>query len=265
MMDKKEVCFIPQIEYIVYRKCTPSWKMNEQFLSECGISYVISGKARFTINGKYYDVIPGDLLCLPHSCIRKATTFPDQLMHSYAVNFLLKDISGKSMELPFPILNHIGINKNLINIFNELVFTWLDRQPGYIIKTSALFLSIVHILYELIVYNINTTTRDYRIMKTERFIAKHYTDKLTVKSLAEMVGLNASYFGTLFNRETNFSVNRYITKTRLRNAENMLRSGDFKVKEVAEHCGYSDVYHFYKQFRAFLGFPPSQCIPKRQN
>jgi hypothetical protein len=34
-------------------------------------------------------------------------------------------------------------------------------------------------------------------------------------------------------------------------------------RDVAtEEYGYCDVYYFYKQFKALLGFAPSQCIPK---
>jgi transcriptional regulator GlxA family with amidase domain len=42
----------------------------------------------------------------------------------------------------------------------------------------------------------------------------------------------------------------------------MLQTGNLKVREVAEQCGFSDVVHFYKSFRALRGFPPSRCIPK---
>jgi YesN/AraC family two-component response regulator len=103
---------------------------------------------------------------------------------------------------------------------------------------------------------------DYRIGKVTRYIALHYADKLTVKNLARQVRLDLDYFGHLFKRETGMTVHQYINKVRIRNAENMLKSGNYKVQEVAEHCGFSDVFHFYKSFKALRGFPPSRCIPK---
>jgi transcriptional regulator GlxA family with amidase domain len=50
---------------------------------------------------------------------------------------------------------------------------------------------------------------------------------------------------------------------RVRNAESMLQSGSYKVREVADHCGFSDVIHFYKSFIAIRGFPPSKYKPKK--
>jgi AraC-like DNA-binding protein len=43
----------------------------------------------------------------------------------------------------------------------------------------------------------------------------------------------------------------------------MLRSGEFKVWEIAERCGYNDIFHFYKQFKQICGVSPSSCIPKK--
>jgi transcriptional regulator GlxA family with amidase domain len=43
----------------------------------------------------------------------------------------------------------------------------------------------------------------------------------------------------------------------------MLQSVNYKIHEVAEQCGFSDVVHFYKSFKAIRGFPPSRCKPKK--
>jgi AraC-like DNA-binding protein len=52
----------------------------------------------------------------------------------------------------------------------------------------------------------------------------------------------ADSFDHLFKRETGMSIHQYINKVRTRNAENMLKSGNYKVEEIAEHCGLSDVF-----------------------
>jgi YesN/AraC family two-component response regulator len=129
-------------------------------------------------------------------------------------------------------------------------------------KARALLMLIIHRLSEIIVYDMDAEPGDYRVGKITRHIAMHYADKLTVKDLAKQVRLDLDYFGHLFKRETGLTVHQYITKIRIRNAENMLQSGNYKVQEVAENCGFSDVFHFYKSFKALRGFPPSRCIPK---
>jgi AraC-like DNA-binding protein len=121
---------------------------------------------------------------------------------------------------------------------------------------------ILHRLSEILVFNVDSKAGDYRINKATQAIAMHYPDRLTVKGLASQVQLDEVYFGHLFKRETGMTVHQYIMRIRIRNAENMLQTGNYKVCEAAEQCGFSDVVHFYKSFRALRGFPPSRCIPK---
>jgi two-component system response regulator YesN len=75
----------------------------------------------------------------------------------------------------------------------------------------------------------------------------------------DLAGLNAFYFGSLFKRETGLSMCQFLARIRVKNAEKMLLSGDYKnAEEVAYGCGYADVFHFYKQFKAVKGLPFSR-------
>jgi YesN/AraC family two-component response regulator len=181
------------------------------------------------------------------------------------VNFRLRDPKGRDIKLPFSLITHIGHREDLIHLFQEFVFTWMERQPGYLIKAHGMFLLILHRIYELLVYNTDSETVDFRIKKVTRYIAAHYAEMLSVKEMAAMTGLNTVYFGALFKQETGLTMSRYLINTRVRNAENMLRSGEYKVGEAAERCGYNDPFHFYKQFKQVCGIAPSECVPKRRD
>jgi AraC-like DNA-binding protein len=255
--------FVPKIDYFVHRKCSPSWRIGENYLPFWDITYVTKGRAFYEIDGKKYILEAGDILCLPPGHIRKASPDVHNLMHCFAVIFAMKNTDGTTAnKLPLPLINHIGERKDLVHLFNEISFCWLDRQRGYQIKVRGLLTLVLHKLFELIVYNIDSTAGDSRVKKVIRYISIHYPQQIEVKKMAAMTGLNPMYFGQLFKRETGMTMDKYLIRTRIRNAENMLRSGEYKVMEAAEECGYCDVYYFYKQFKALLGFAPSLCIPK---
>jgi AraC-like DNA-binding protein len=226
--------------------------------------YSVQGSAHYVVNGVPHDLEAGDLLYLKNGDAKEAVTHPQHLMHCYEVNFSSKyPLPKKAREDGlFPTVSHIGIRQDIIDLFREMNVCWAGRQSGYVIKTRALLMLILHRLSEIILFDSDSSAGDYRVTKVTRYIADHYAEKLTVKSLAKIAHLNADYFGHLFKRETGVMVNQYITQTRIRNAENMLQSGNFKVHEAAEQCGFSDSYHFYKSFRAIRGFAPSRCIPK---
>ena len=259
--------FMPDIAYFVFRKCHPTWQLPEKPVDDHDITYIIKGNARYTINHVVHELGPGDLLYMKLGELKEAITYPQNLMQCFAINFTFKhrarNSSGKKESL-FPMVNHIGLRQDIINMFRELTISWTEQQDGYIIKTRALFMMIIHRLAEIILYDVDSEPGDYRINRITRHISTHYPEKITVNNLARQVDLDVDYFGRLFKHETGMTVHQYITKIRVRNAENMLQSGNYKVQEVALQCGFSDTFHFYKLFKTLRGIPPSACIPKKR-
>jgi AraC-like DNA-binding protein len=250
----------PVIHYLVYRECPPEWFMRKHTVERFDLTYVIHGSARYIIDGVLYRLLPGDLLCLREGMMKEAFTYRKNLMHCFSVNFLLRDSQGQAVFLPFPVYSRIGILPDLIQQFHDLVHSSLVRQPGYILDCSGLLLLILYRIYELTVLGVETKMKDKRIQDIVRFIVQHYSEPLTVRCLADKAKLNSAYFGTLFKQETGETVHQYIAKIRIRNAQNILNAGGFRVCEVAEQCGYRDPYHFYKQFKAITGKPPSTYL-----
>lgn len=261
-MRMEDEIFVPDIRYLVFRKCPADWRVRARRVSNWDITYIIRGKARYIINHMPREISAGELLCLPENTRKEAITYSDHPMHCFSVNFTLKNPEGKEMSLPFPLVNAIGLQNSLIRLFNELVYTQTERRPGYLIKSRGLLLLLLHRLFELTVYKNNSAGGDYRIQKATRYIAQHYAEPLRVKKLAAITGLNAAYFGVLFKQVTGFTVKQYVAQTRVQSAKNLLQSGGYRVLDAAEACGYCDMFYFYKQFKAIMGFPPSQCIPK---
>jgi len=254
--------YIPNISHHVFQKCHPDWQLRPRRVDGNELTYIVAGKARYTIDGKTHELAAGDLLCLPDGMSEKAVTYAQSPAQYYSVNFNSLIPSTKPILASFPTLNHIGIKRDLIDLFRELTLCWTNKQDGYITKSRALLMLILHRLMEILLFNVDSQAGDYRINKAIGVIKLHYGEKLTVKELAAHVHLNESYFGRLFRDTTGKCVNQYIKQVRVQNAEALLQTGNYKVRDVAEQCGFSDVVHLYRSFRDVRGFPPSRCIPR---
>jgi len=261
MIPRKETNYTPEIGYFVHRKCTPNWFMYEQLVADWSITYLVAGAARFTINGKVIDAKSGDLLCLSPGTIRKGVTFAGNLMECYAADLVLKRAPGEASSLPFPTLSGIGLKMDLIQDFQELNFAWTERQGGYAVRVRGLFLLILNRLISLTTRSEDDSDTDPRVEKLLRYVSLHYSERLTLMDMSDMLGMNSSYLGTLFKKRIGASFNQYLTRVRVKNAANMLKSGEYQVSEVSEACGFSDQFHFDKRFKAIMGFPPSKCLP----
>lgn len=251
---------VPDIGYLIYRKCTPTWEIALNEISFYDITYVIDGKGIYIINGVQYEVKRGDLLCIPRGSIRKAHCIVDDLMSLYSANFKLYEMNGQLADLPLPLLTNIGIKSDLIGLFRELSNAWVRKETGYHIKTRGLLLVIIHRLFELILLKKDPANIDYRVKKAMNYISENYASNVSVKEIANLVGLNTVYFGALFKKETGLLVNEFLTQTRISHAEDMLQNGECNVSEAAERCGYNDLSHFRKQFKLIKGYSPSQCL-----
>jgi AraC-like DNA-binding protein len=253
----------PKIRYFVFRKSTPQWGIKSRISSSHCITYIIKGRARFVINNKSYAVSAGDLICNSIGDLKSAHTFPEDLMQCFSVNFIFTDKKMDGIRLPFPVTCHIGLNEDVVHWFYELLYAWTDQIPGYTIRLKGLLFLILHRIFVLTVNDAGPAI-DYRIKKVIQYIVKHYSEKISVKGLAGLLGLNTAYFGQLFRQEMKMSISQYLTRTRIRQAASMLQSGEYGVAEAAENAGFGDTYYFYKQFKKVMGIPPSKCIPKRK-
>lgn len=253
--------YIAELGYYSHRISTPSWQIIQAPLQAIDLTYIVGGRAEYLVNGVPHMVKTGDLIYIPKGCMRSAVTFEDDLMEGYCLNFQLKNLQGQDVELPFPRISNIGIQQDIISLFNDLNNDYYRREPGYRMKLRGWLQFILHRYIELIVFKNNTNTYDDRIEKVLRYITKHYSEDLSIQELSKKFGLSQSYFGTLFTQTTSMSFRQYLMKVRLNVAEDMLLSGEYSVSAVAEVCGFTDVFYFSKVFKASRGRSPSSIIP----
>lgn len=255
---------IPEMKYFICRYCTPNWQLDDFTNHFVDLTYILEGKATYIINGVPYEVGKGDLLCIPCGNQRQARVDQDDPMAAYASNFRLYNLQAAEVSLPFPLHSTIGIHDELISLYQELNFVWVQKKRGYTMKVRALFLNILHRLFSILYYEDSSIHTDARIHTVMDYMSKNYNLPLNVKQLASIVGLNPSYLGTLFRKQTGITVKEHINRIKMNSAENMLISGEFSITEVAQKCGFEDPFYFSKVFKKIKGYSPSKVILKRQ-
>src|SRR5260221_6493444 len=86
-------------------------------------------------------------------------------------------------------------------------------------------------------------------------IQRHYTQRLTLGTLARAIGRQSSYLGRLFRDEIGVTVHEYVTRARMANGAVQVRSG-VKIEAVALDLGYRSKKNFYRQFTRRFGMTP---------
>lgn len=88
------------------------------------------------------------------------------------------------------------------------------------------------------------------------YINNNYNKKIILDEVAVHVALNRSYLSLLFKKETGIQFGDYIEQIRIKNAQNLLRTTNKSVSEVAEFVGFSNQNYFTKVFKKATGVSP---------
>lgn len=95
------------------------------------------------------------------------------------------------------------------------------------------------------------------LLHAVRYMEEHMGRPITVRDVADALGLSVSYLHKLFARcGTSFSA--YLTDCRLHRAGRMLRESDEKIYVIAAACGYQDTRYFSKIFQKYMGAKPTE-------
>lgn len=98
------------------------------------------------------------------------------------------------------------------------------------------------------------------VCSATEYIRGNLSGKLTAEVVASSVGLSKFHFLREFKRLTGFTLTHYINTVRCEYAQRLLEQGEYKVKEVAHLCGFSNHSYFSSVFRQYTGLYPSQMV-----
>ena len=95
------------------------------------------------------------------------------------------------------------------------------------------------------------------ITEAKHYIQQHYQEALRLEDVSTAVGFNATYFSTLFKKETGQNFMDYLTELRISKAKELLCGEELSVQDVAEQVGDRDLKYFSRLFKKLTGVSPS--------
>jgi len=96
------------------------------------------------------------------------------------------------------------------------------------------------------------------LRKAERFIWENYHRKISLKEIADVSGLSAPYFSTIFKEEMKENLSTYLNRLRVEKASSMLRETELPINGISAACGFEDQSWFSKIFKHYTGYSPCQ-------
>lgn len=125
-------------------------------------------------------------------------------------------------------------------------------------RTVQLFEGLLLQLHEQGAPPPGTSPVEQRIFSCAEAMAQRPGDPWDMAAEARRAGASLSHFRLLFQRLTGEPPARYLTRQRMQLAAALLQQPEPGLQQIADLCGYPDIYHFHKRFRSHFHLPPGQ-------
>lgn len=90
------------------------------------------------------------------------------------------------------------------------------------------------------------------------YCAEHYTENITVQSVAKALYISPSYVSKIFSKKLQYSFREYINALRIQKAQSLLRNTRLPIMQIMTECGFQNQSSFNRVFRQVCGISPKE-------
>lgn len=239
---------------------------------ELEIIYIKKGTLKVLIPSQEYALTAGTLVVLNNSVLHSVTSDSYGELQSFVFSSLLLTGSNTSsfyLNYLQPLMACSGfqlLQSSDPAVTNAFLLAFDAMQKEAFAYEFTVREQLSHILLfcfsqlkdQLYLQNTAQHTDDSRIEKMLEYIQLHYTEQLTLKMIADSVGLGERECLRCFKRTIKESPIQYLLKYRLMQSAVLLRSKpSASIAEIANDCGFDHPSYYAQQFKRFY-----RCTPR---
>ena len=222
--------------------------------------YVRSGKLAHVVEGRMYILTPGDLAVVHPSkyhYLEQLSSDPyeryiiqfDPQLHSIDTSFLPKEME----------VVRLKDGSVAAELFSKMDY-YCDRLDG------KLFTTLLERMLEELFVNLQLISGERRqeegvlspvLRRALSYINEHLFTITDVEEVAAALYVSSSYLFRLFRTSLHQSPKKYIRDKRLLAAQRKIRRG-MNPTAACQACGFKEYATFFRSYKAFFGYPPSQ-------
>lgn len=271
--DKRQGTFDFPIDFYHVESSHSRYQMPYHWHPEYEIIRIIDGRFQLTIDGRSIAAVKGDVLFIQGGTLHGGV--PDECIYEcivFDMRLLIGNNKVCSKQLQQLIRDEISVNLVLSNqsiLFqrpiDDLFMAMAEKKPGYEFLTQGSLFIILGIIFEEQSYQINATSAPSasslqikRFKDVLNYIEEHYTETISLDTMAKVAGFSSRYFCRFFRKMTQCTPTEYLNYYRIECACEQLADTQYTITEVALNCGFNDISYFIKAFHKAKGVTPKQ-------
>lgn len=225
-----------------------------------GFLFVIRGAARISVNGTVYELQSGSVLHAAPGMQMESQVAGQSELEYYSIFYRLdkigEDNSDHECKAHFKL--EPGANPRVIELL--MMLHQHAHTLGGIGKlhVKELFLSILHQVLVGHRHRVSSGAPSQRVIEEAiEYMKRHYMNPLTLEEMAELHGMTPKSFSYFFHKYTGFRPIDYLINYRMERASELLKAGNFPIRDIAVSVGYANPLYFSRAFKKKFGMSPS--------
>lgn len=257
-MEPKNFVYRPQGETVVFRDsleagspCVFTEPRNHESLF-----LVTEGTLLYERDGETTLIRTGEVGYIARGSRDVSRAFQCPRVSYIAVNFGERSAETAGA-LPFPVRCSDGTRYPYENWFREALHRFTVKAPGYAMLCDGGLLTVIGHLYREQTVSPRQRARQEDVAPAVRCVEARYGDpELRITELAKACGMSERQLRRVFAEGYGETPLAFLQAFRIRQAQVLLRHTDRTVAEVAQACGFADVYGFSHCFKRHTGTSP---------
>ncbi|MBR2342815.1 MAG: helix-turn-helix transcriptional regulator [Clostridia bacterium] len=236
---------------------------------------VTSGRVRVQIGTDFSEAERGDFLFVPRGRVFRAealggaasvrgvvfdaSLIEDNMQNFDAEVFYMFDVQSRNKITVFGV-GH-SVHPTLLRYMQDTVDEYMTKDVCYRLPICA---NIYHMMTALLRYYCSERNQPdkmvyhnvLRLRPVVAYIAEHFSEKIYVERLADMINVSPDYFTKMFRDSIGRTPIDYINGLRINYAMRLLSEGDMPMAEIADVIGFCNTNYFHKIFKQYTDTSP---------
>lgn len=273
--------------FLVSYQCLSEYDSNS-FMWHCHpeieITYVKEGSMHYRINNRSFHLKEGDIIFCNSNALHSGEmenqedcsyipiTFDPKLIYGFPGSILFQKYTEpilRSFSLSaVPLDLSMKWHQDAVEDIRQIIALDSQRKPMYEFEIIARLQHFWKLLCANTLSQASAPSgqdeENYRrIRRIMSYIAEHYSEKIQLEDIAELIHLSPSECSRLFKKCMNITLFGYIQEYRIERSLEYLEDSSCSITEAGLLSGFSDSNYYTKVFTKIKGCTPRQYRKKQ--
>lgn len=238
------------------------------------VYFFLGGRVNFKVEGKFYQLEPGDLLLINPQELHQPDIGEDAMYERIVLwidrSYLSNLCMAAGVDLTACFDNEAPGHTNLLRpsklrraalsqLLDRLTREYYSDELGSFAYAQGLLTQFMVEINRLAQTTSHTVKREESDLVSQvlAYIGNHYHENITLETLAAEFYVSKYYLSHEFSHRVGTSIYRYVIFRRLLQARELMVAGQ-SPGEVYQNCGFGDYANFYRAFKGEFGVSPRE-------